>query len=567
MYVPNLDSVAECQDHKTKETKFLMQGVSGIVKPGEVLAVLGPSGSGKSTLLDVLAGRKRQGTVHGTVALNGTDLPIKKYSSYVTKDDSLQGSFTVRETLKWAVELNTSGRTCPRILSQFGLTKCADSKVGDLFARGISGGEKRRLSVAVQLVKEPNVIFIDEPTSGLDSAASFKMMESIKDLAVRKGCAIICTVHQPSPSSYDLFDKVLFLARGHVMYFGPNKGAEVDYFLSIGVDIPEYTVYINVDFVTDVSVADARVDNLIQKWAQSKNFKTLTTDMDTSTFEVNSAASQIIRGGSDYTLSWKPSPSLVRRSLSTLVQNVLYFWIRLGFMIAMAVLMGTTWLRMGYNQDTVQDRFSGIFFAIGFNTYLAVIGAPAFLEERAVFYRERMNRTYSVGAFTVAHTIVSVPITFVNTLAYSIIAYWLMGYNSGTVQFFRYFAFLFLTLIIAEAFMLILAAAFPIFLLVLLFFSFFNGTEMVVAGFFVRQQNIPNFWKYGFHYWDFQKWSFEALSANEFSGTVFDCAPGTNGSACNCYIPSSLGDGACTFTGEDILANYGYDTYSYWKSG
>ncbi|KAJ3059718.1 hypothetical protein HDU99_006237, partial [Rhizoclosmatium hyalinum] len=233
---------------KTKENSFILKEISGTLQPGEILAVLGPSGAGKSTFLDVIAGRKgKSGTVHGSVFLDGQERPIKKYASYVTQDDSLIGSFTVRETIRWAVKLilptlpfPTQEAKVQDMLVQFGLTKCADSVVGDVLRRGISGGEKRRLSIAVQLVKESKVVFLDEPTSGLDSAASFKVMESIKNLAAKRQCAVVCSIHQPSPPTYQLFDKVLFLARGETIYFGANNGDEVDYFEAIGHAIPEH---------------------------------------------------------------------------------------------------------------------------------------------------------------------------------------------------------------------------------------------------------------------------------------------------------------------------------------
>ncbi|KAJ3029439.1 UNVERIFIED_CONTAM: hypothetical protein HDU68_012122 [Siphonaria sp. JEL0065] len=205
----------------SKEPTTMLEGLSGCLKPGEILAVLGPSGAGKSTFLDVIAGIKA-GT-NGQVLLNGLERPMKKFSSYPCKVQDL--------------------------LVQFGLVKCANSAVGDPFSRGISGGEKRRLFIVVQLVKEPRVIFLDEPTSGLDSSASFNVMETIKSLAKTKQCPVVCSIHQPSPSTYRLFDKVIFLAGRQTIYFGRNYGSEVEYFRKIGHEIP---LYINVpDAVLD----------------------------------------------------------------------------------------------------------------------------------------------------------------------------------------------------------------------------------------------------------------------------------------------------------------------------
>ncbi|KAI8612487.1 P-loop containing nucleoside triphosphate hydrolase protein [Chytriomyces sp. MP71] len=573
-------------DGKTKESKFLLEGISGCVQPGEILAVMGPSGAGKSTFLDVLAGRKgKTGTQHGQILLNGIERPMKKYSSYVTQDDSMIGCFTVRETLTWAVELNLPSTLTTKerlvrveeLLSQFGLTKCADSKVGDLFSRGISGGEKRRLGIAMQVVKEPKVIFLDEPTSGLDSAASFKVMQAIKDMARCKGCVIVCSIHQPSPSTYNVFDKVLFLARGRIVYFGGNKGADAAYFESIGHSIPAYVNVpdavldsINVDFLGDEGLANSRVAEFDRAWNTSAEKAERLHEVEKELVQKGMhSETPMIVGNGDYVHNFfKQVGILTRRNLSNALKNILLFWVRLIMYVAMAILMGTTWLRMSLDQTTVQDRFSAIFFSIAFLAFMSVAGIPGVLEEREVFYRERMNRTYSVGAYVVANTIVSLPFVMLIAIAFTVPAYWMMGMNSGASQFFTFLAFLWLALYVAESVVIMLAAIFPIFVAALTLASFFNGLEMVTQGYFVRRQNIPKFWLYGFHYWNYQKWSWEALLANEFTGLTFNCAQTeSNGTAASCFcsIPSSAGPNACTFSGEDVLTEFGYTEISYWK--
>ncbi|KAI9337277.1 P-loop containing nucleoside triphosphate hydrolase protein [Obelidium mucronatum] len=566
--------------------KSILAGLSGSVAPGQVLAVMGPSGAGKSTFLDVIAGRKgNAGTMHGKVMLNGTERPMKKYSSYVTQDDSLIGCFTVRETVRWAVELNlpTYGKKereekVNELLAQFGLMKCADHVVGDAILRGISGGEKRRLSIAIQLVKEPKVIFLDEPTSGLDSAASFKVMEAIKDLAKRRNCTVVCSIHQPSPSTYSLFDKVLFLARGNTVYFGENKDIEAEYFKSVGYEIPLHMNvpdavldHINVDFLGDEKLADTRINHFVESWDKSENRTQVISQVDLEVTKGSTPSTTdagMVIGGGDYTHNFfKQVEILTRRNFANAIKNILLFWVRLAMYLAMAILMGTTWWRMSLNQNTVQDRFSAIFFAIAFLAFMSVAGIPAILEERAVFYRERMNRTYRVGAYVVANTLVSLPFVFLIAIGFSLPAYWMMGMNPGASNFFTFVAYLWLALYVAESMVILLAAIFPIFVAALTLASFFNGLEMVTQGYFVRRQNIPAFWRYGFHYWNYQKWSWEALIANEFVGLTFDCNPNPSGKAgCFCSIPSSLGPDACTFSGEDIIAEYGYTDYSYWKS-
>ncbi|ORY29492.1 P-loop containing nucleoside triphosphate hydrolase protein [Rhizoclosmatium globosum] len=433
---------------------------------------MGPSGAGKSTFLDVIAGRKgNAGVLHGQVLLNGTERPMKKYSSYVTQDDSLIGCFTVRETIRYAVEMGqptTSKKVrdekVHELLTQFGLMKCADSPVGDLIISGISGGEKRRLSIAVQLVKEPKIIFLDEPTTGLDSAASFRVMESIRDMARRRNCTVVCSIHQPSPSTYALFDQVLFLARGNTVYYGPNKGPEAAYFKTVGLEIPVHSNIpdvvldnINVDFLGDESLANSHIDHLSKAWSNSNGRVESISAFESSLKLVNKAGDGqgMIVGGGDYIHSFgKQIEILTRRNLHNALKNILLFWARIGLYASMSVLME---LGMPTNQNTVQDRFSAIFFAIAFLAFI-------------------------VGAYVIANTLVSLPFIFIIAVSFATPAYWMMGLNAGASNFFIFITYLWLALYVAESFVVLISAMFPIFVAALTLVSFFNGLEMVLKG-------------------------------------------------------------------------------------
>ena len=185
------------KDRKTKQHRAILQKVSGIAKAGEVVAILGPSGSGKTTLLNQLAHRAPGGGlegVTGALLLNGEEPTLRSFrnvSSYVEQEDVLIGSLTVAETLDFAARLapsslpsNSARRSLvSRLISAFGLESCADTIVGTPIRKGISGGQKRRLSVASQLITGPKMLFLDEPTSGLDSSASYETMSFIKSAA------------------------------------------------------------------------------------------------------------------------------------------------------------------------------------------------------------------------------------------------------------------------------------------------------------------------------------------------------------------------------------------------
>jgi ABC-type multidrug transport system ATPase subunit len=225
----------------------ILDGVWGCAKPGEMLAIMGPSGSGKTTMLNALAGRSDGNvTVGGRVLVNGKpkDRKWRRIHAFVPQEPSLMGVLTVKETLNYAAAFagaNTEQRShlITDSLAELGMSHCEETRVGDVFFKGISGGQKKRLSIGVELMKQPSLVLLDEPTSGLDSAAAFQLCQRVSELAA-SGRTVVATIHQPSAEVLNLFDKVLLMARGKTVYYGPVSGM-VEYFAAQGYPCPQYT--------------------------------------------------------------------------------------------------------------------------------------------------------------------------------------------------------------------------------------------------------------------------------------------------------------------------------------
>ena len=237
------------KEGKGKVDKKIIQGISGRVVSGHVLAILGPSGAGKTTLINVLTLSAFGGEAVGTVKLNEdkmTQSLFMKSCFVVTQQDNHWPFLTCKQTLAFAAELylnDTKEKRAERvddIIKRTGLESCMDTRVGNEFMQGLSGGQKRRLSIALALIKQPKLIFLDEPTSGLDAAAAAGIMEFITELAQQKGLIIVATIHQPSSKVYSNFDEVMILSKGREAYSGTAPGA-VEYFASIGKPIPDHT--------------------------------------------------------------------------------------------------------------------------------------------------------------------------------------------------------------------------------------------------------------------------------------------------------------------------------------
>ncbi|KVH96196.1 ABC transporter G family member 17-like [Cynara cardunculus var. scolymus] len=216
----------------TKET-FLLNQISGQAMRGEIMAIMGPSGAGKSTFLDALAGRIAQGSLEGSVRIDGKPVSasyMKMISSYVMQDDQLFAMLTVFETFMFAAEVrlppslsrSEKKKRVVELLDQLGLTSTAHTYIGDEGRRGVSGGERRRVSIGIDIIHKPSLLFLDEPTSGLDSTSAFSVVEKVKDIA-RSGSIVLMTIHQPSFRIQMLLDRITVLARGKLIYLGsPN---------------------------------------------------------------------------------------------------------------------------------------------------------------------------------------------------------------------------------------------------------------------------------------------------------------------------------------------------------
>lgn len=246
-----------CVNPPPAEERIILSGISGMASPGEILAVLGPSGSGKSTLLNVLGGRL-QGNHGGAVVANGRrpGRAVQRRTGFVPQDDVLYPHLTVRETLVFCALLRLPAalpraekvRAAEEVMAELGLSKCENTIVGNSFVRGVSGGERKRVSIGHEMLINPSLLILDEPTSGLDSTAAHRVVATLAGLA-RKGKTVVASVHQPSSRVYQMFDKVLLLAEGRCLYFGYGRDA-MDYFASVGFS-PRFPVN-PADFMLDL---------------------------------------------------------------------------------------------------------------------------------------------------------------------------------------------------------------------------------------------------------------------------------------------------------------------------
>ncbi|KAJ6017188.1 hypothetical protein N7451_000567 [Penicillium sp. IBT 35674x] len=560
------------KDRQTKEPRDLIHDISGDVRQGELVALMGPSGCGKTTLLNVLARRPATSgaKVTGETYVNGAtveSVAFGRMTSYVEQEDALIGSMTVRETLKFAADLSLPSSVSKLqrmeririLLEAFGIQKQADSLIGTPIRKGISGGQKRRVSVASQLITCPKILFLDEPTSGLDSTASYEVISYVKELARESNIIIIASIHQPSTTTFQLFDKLLLLSGGRTCFFGPVSNIG-EYFRDIGHPIPGNTNpaeflldIVSSDFSALTDDADIRVQQIQSAWKESSAVQTVTQKVsERSHMEEKGLAV----GGGDLAPAGviKIIMTLLHRSFIKSYRDVVAYGIRIVMYLGLAIMMGTVWLRLHPSQDYIQPFINAIFFGSAFMSFMAVAYVPAFLEDRATFAKERANGLYGATPFMISNFLIGLPFLFLIAILFSIISYWLSNFQPTAVAFFTWVMWLFLDLLAAESLVVFVSAIFPNFVIALALVAFANGLWMSVGGFLVTPTILNPFWKYVFHYIDYQAYVFQGMMVNEFSERIYSC-----GDECQCLYDTDLAS-QCQIRGSAVLETYGYAT-------
>ncbi|KAM1002312.1 hypothetical protein ACFX15_002686 [Malus domestica] len=441
--------------HKDKpgqeeQERTILHGITGMVFPGEILAILGPSGSGKSTLLNALADRlthKHQ----GTVLANDQALTkaILRRTGFVPQDDVFYPHLTVRETLVFCSLLRLP-RTLSKkdkisaaesVISELGLHKCENTIIGNTFVRGVSGGERKRVSIAREMLMNPSLLILDEPTSGLDSTAAHRLLSTLGSLA-HKGKTIVTSMHQPSSRVYQMFDSVLVMCDGKCLYFGQGSEA-ISYFGSIGF-VPAFPMN-PADFLLDLANGVCQLNGLSErdkpkmKEILISSYNTLlspkvkaecleTTSATTKEMTyVQSHCSRERRTSiGDVVSTWFNQFSiLLQRSLKER-KHESFNSLRIFQVVAAALLAGLMWWKSDYLD--IQDHLGLLFFISIFWGVLPSFNSVfAFPQERAIFIKEQASGMYTLSSYFMARMVGDLPMELILPTIFLIMVYWMAG--------------------------------------------------------------------------------------------------------------------------------------------
>ena len=321
-------------------------------------------------------------------------------------------------------------------------------------------------------------------------------------------------------------------------YFGPISQAH-GYFSSISYEMPSetnpaefYLDLINTDLVKEGNDVYTRVKNITKKWSEGSLASRLQEEIEKSivTAKIAEHIPDLSKIKQNTPSPWSIPLVLLHRSWIKAYRDIVAYGIRIIMYLGLAVLMGTVFLRLQSTQDNIQPFINAIFFGSAFMSFMAVAYVPAFLEDLHTFTKERANGLVGPLAFSVANFIIGLPFLFVIALLFSVVEYFLTNFRQNGSAFFIFTLWLFLDLVAAEALVVLVSAIFPVFVVALAVAAFVNGLWMCVDGFLVPMNILNPFWKYVFHYIDYQAYVFQGMMVNEFKKRVYSCAETVPGS-------------------------------------
>ncbi|KAM3319339.1 ABC transporter G family member 11 [Capsicum chacoense] len=536
------------------ETQNVLEGLTGYAEPGTFTALMGPSGSGKSTLLDALSGRLASNAfLSGRVLLNGRKANLSfGTAAYVTQDDTLIGTLTVRETISYSAQLRLPDRMpwlekrtlIESTIIEMGLQDCADTVIGNWHLRGISGGEKRRVSIALEILMRPRLLFLDEPTSGLDSASAFFVTQTLRGLS-RDGRTVIASIHQPSSEVFELFDRLYLLSGGKTVYFGQASEA-YEFFAQAGFPCPalrnpsdHFLRCINSDFDKVKATLKGSMklrfesnEDPLDKTTTAEAIRILVDYYRRSQYsysanerveEMSKVKGTVLDSGGSQASFFMQAYTLTKRSFINMSRDFGYYWLRLVIYLVVTICIGTIYLNVGTGYSSILARGACASFVFGFVTFMSIGGFPSFVEDMKVFQRERMNGHYGVSAFVVSNTLSAMPFLILITFLSGTVCYFMVRLHPGFTHYLFFVVCLYASVTVVESLMMVIASVVPNFLMGIIIGAGIQGIFMLVSGYFRLPNDIPKpFWRYPMSYLSFHFWALQGQYQNDLMGLVFD---------------------------------------------
>jgi ABC-type multidrug transport system ATPase subunit/ABC-type multidrug transport system permease subunit len=541
------------------ESRAILSHVSGVARMGELVGVLGPSGGGKTSLLSVLAGSVedsgRNAIITGSVTLDGRplDASLARRVAYCAQDCTLLPTLSVEECVRYSALLRLPrGTSAPEVatvvsnvITELGLTKVAGSLVGGGSGiRGVSGGERRRITIAMELVINPAILVLDEPTSGLDSFTAYNMMSTLKSVA-NSGRIVMLSFHQPSPAMFNLLDRCFLMAQGRCVFSGAPKGVEA-HFAGIGLPVPagvgaaEHMLHCACDpasLPTLLSSTDPLSPSGNNTHANEDASKSL--GLASNSTSEDAEAGVIINGTSTTTTSpaiattsttgpaagagiTRQLAVLFWRALMDIIRNPTLLLLHWVMGLIMGLFGGCIFFGVGTDISGAQDRLGAVFFSLAFFAFTSLTTVDLIMNERRIVSREVRGGYYSPAAYYVTKAVLdALLLRAIPVLLYSAPFYPMMGFVGGANHVGLFLMVLATFAVVIGALSLAVAVGCSTPGQASLVMNIILLISLLVGGFFVNAASMP-VWISWLRFISAFFYAYASLTINEFSSLLLN---------------------------------------------
>ncbi|KAM0925307.1 hypothetical protein ACQ4PT_004280 [Festuca glaucescens] len=532
----SVDMPQEIKAQGVAESRLeLLKGISGSFRPGVLTALMGVSGAGKTTLMDVLAGRKTSGYIEGNITISGYPKKHETFarvSGYCEQNDIHSPNVTVYESLAFSawlrlpanVDSSTRKMFIDEVMELVEFFPLKDALVGLPGVSGLSTEQRKRLTIAVELVANPSIIFMDEPTSGLDARAAAIVMRAIRN-TVDTGRTVVCTIHQPSIDIFESFDELFLMKRGgEEIYVGPlgrHSCELISYFEAIE-DVRKIkdgynpsTWMLEVTSAAQEQITGISFSQVYRNSELYRRNKSLIKELSTPP-----------EGSSDLSFPTEYSQTFLTQCFACLWKQSLSYWrnppytaVKFFYTTLIALLFGTMFWGIGRKRHSQQDLFNAMGSMYASVLFMGVQNSasvqPVVAVERTVFYRERAAHMYSPLPYALGQVAIELPYIFVQSLIYGVLVYAMIGFEWTAAKFFWYLFFMYFTLAYFTFYGMMSVGLTPNYNVASVVSTAFYALWNLFSGFITPRTRIPIWWRW--YYWLSPiAWTLNGLVTSQF---------------------------------------------------